>query len=218
MIPRELRPIHGPHRCRRAAYAVMVAVPALISLAAIAAAQKAPSVAPGITRPAADSCGAKVKGLEAYSAHPDPKGKVTKFTEQEVNSYLALDLSSKYSPSLKSVTFEFDEAGLQGSAVIDFDQLGVNSKKFATKLFAGMFSGIHSLSVRGKMITGGGKATFELQEARFDNSPLPNFIVSEIITTVGRKQRPPFDPMKPSQMPYGIDRVEFHKDYIVVYQ
>jgi hypothetical protein len=96
--------------------------------------------------------------------------------------------------------------------------LGANSKKFSTKLFAGMFRGIHNLTVRGKLITNDGKANFELEEARFDNNSLPNFLVDEIITAVGRKQRPPFDPMQPSQMPYHIEKVDFHKGYILVRQ
>ena len=54
--------------------------------------------------------------------------------------------------------------------------------------------------------------------ARFDGTLLPNFMVSEIITAVGRKQRPPFDPLQPSQMIYAIDRVDVHAGYFIVYQ
>jgi len=42
--------------------------------------------------------------------------------------------------------------------------------------------------------------------------------VEEIISTVGKRQKPPFDPMQPSQMPYGIQKVETGQGYITVYQ
>jgi hypothetical protein len=72
--------------------------------------------------------------------------------------------------------------------------------------------------VDGKLEAAGGKAKFVLDEARFDTTVLPNFLVEEIISAVGRKQRPPFDPMQPSQMPYKIEKVEVHKGQITIYQ
>lgn len=211
----------GTSRNPRAAFALILLLSAVLHnpQSGRAALQKSRNSPTGISKSAADSCDSKVKALETYAERPErQKGNVTRFSEQEVNSYLALDLSSKYSPSLKSVIFAFNESELQGSAVIDFDQLGGNSKKFSTKLLIGMFSGIHNLTVRGKLITNAGKAHFELEEARFDNNLLPNFLVAEIISAVGRKQRPPFDPMQPSQMPYHIEKVNFHKGYILVHQ
>lgn len=203
----------------RTAFALIFLLSALLpnpqsGRAALPEPQKQPA---GISKAAADSCDAKVAALEAYAQHPG-KGNVTRFSEQEINSYLALDLSPKYGRSLKSLAFALYESDLQGSAVIDFDQLKGNSNKISARLLSGMFSGTHNLTVRGKVVTNQGKANFELEEARFDDSSLPNFLVSEIITAVGRKQKPPFDPMQPSQMPYHIQKVDFHKGYILVYQ
>ena len=103
-----------------------------------------------------------------------------------------------------------EESKLQGVASIDFDSLAMNSKTVLTKLMTKMFSGIHTLAVRGKLVTAEGKARFELEEAHFDDSALPSFLVEEIISAVGRKQKPPFDPMQPSKLPYGIQTVELH--------
>jgi hypothetical protein len=174
---------------------------------------------PKISKSAADSCAKKVAGLENFAAESGAgKKNVTKITEEEINSYLALDLSAKYHPSLKSLQFSFGEPALQSTAVIDFDQLAANSKNFSARLLAGMLSGTHNLSVRGRIIAASGKAHFQLEEARFDEGQLPKFLVEEIVTAVGRKQKPPFDPMQPSQMPYRIDHVEFHSGYMVIYQ
>ena len=171
----------------------------------------------GISKAASDVCSKKVQKLQEFA--PDRGRRLTtRLSQDEVNSFLALELSSKYSPGLKSLLFTFEEAKLQGEAVIDFDILGMRASKLISKLMAMMLSGTHRLNVRGKLISKSGKANFQLEEARFDNTALPNFIVEEIITAVGRKQRPPFDPVQPSQMPYHIDRVEVHPGYIRIYQ
>jgi hypothetical protein len=81
-----------------------------------------------------------------------------------------------------------------------------------------MFSGTHTLSVRGKLVSKGGKANFQLEQARFDSGTLPNSLVEEIIALVGRKQTPPFDPLQPSQLPYKIQRIDVHPGHALVYQ
>jgi hypothetical protein len=189
-----------------------------------AAAQDPPQAPPptgaGVSKEASDSCSAKVKKLEDLASDPKRKEKhqSTRFTEPEINSYLALELSTHYHPSLKSLVMKFEEAKLQGVATIDFDELGMTSKKVLTRLMARLFSGVHTLTIRGELRAAEGKGHFVLEEALFDESTLPNFLVEEIITSVGGKQKPPFDPLQPSQMPYGIDRVEIHKGYIIVHQ
>ena len=174
--------------------------------------------APKSSKAASDSCSAKVKAMEAWAAQPDPKQhQTTRITEVEINSYLALDLKAKFHPCLTSLQLTFGEKHLSGTAGIDFDNLGMSAKGVA-KLLASLLSGKHQLSVSGVLVTGAGKGSFQLGEARFDGNLLPNFIVSEIITAVGRKQRPPFDPLQPSQMLYAIDKVDVHAGYIIVYQ
>jgi hypothetical protein len=77
---------------------------------------------------------------------------------------------------------------------------------------------VHKLTARGQLLSGNGKASFRLEQARFDNSTLPKALVEEIITAVGRKQNPPFDPLQPSQLFYDIDKVDVHPGHILVYQ
>ncbi|NWG12499.1 MAG: hypothetical protein HXY20_03080 [Acidobacteria bacterium] len=161
----------------------------------------------------------KVKRLEDFASIEPPRGsQTTRFSEEEINSFLAYDLSSKYHACLKSLIVRIEPTELRGVSVLDFDRLGMTSKKFFTKLIAGMFRGTHTLSMRGKVIAREGKAHFELEEAVFDDTSLPNFLVEEIISTVGKRQKPPFDPLQPSQMPYGIQRVDFYKGYMIVRQ
>jgi hypothetical protein len=173
----------------------------------------------GITKAAAKSCEEKLDRLTAFaSGAKGNKSQTTRFTQDEVNSYLALEVSPKYHPSLKGVLFTFEESKLRCAASIDFDQLRLNATQLLTQLLAKMFTGVHRLSVYGTLVAKERKAHFKLEDARFDSTSLPNFLVEEIISAVGRKQQPPFDPMQPSEMPYQINRVEVHPGYITVYQ
>jgi hypothetical protein len=195
----------------------VLATPLLLTAAIAAGLASGPSK--GITKAAAESCRAKVEKLEAFEAKANPAGKhTTRFSQEEINSYFALDLSASYNPCLKSLRFEFEEGRLRGDAVIDFDRLGPGSSKLLGRIMASMFSGAHELSARGKLIARTGTAHFQPEDAKFDGTSLPNFLVEEIITAAGKRQRPPFDPMHPSRMPYRIDEVELHPGYIVVYQ
>jgi hypothetical protein len=172
-----------------------------------------------ITNAAAGRCDSKLQALESFAVHHKAGQKLaTKFTEDEVNSYLALDLSAKFHPSLKSLTVTFEENRLQGVAAINFDRLGTTSGKVLPKLLNLLFSGVHTITARGQLISGNGKVNFLLEQARFDNSTLPKALVEDIITAVGRKQNPPFDPLKPSQLFYNIEKVDVHSGYILVYQ
>ncbi len=173
----------------------------------------------GISPAAAKRCADKLERLQRFAVEGEEgKRQVTRFTQEEVNSYLALEVSPKYHASLKRVTFAFEESRLRCTADIDFDRLRLESTQSASQLLAWMFSGIHRLALYGILRSEGGRARFQLLEARFDGTSLPNLLVEEILSAVGRKQEPPFDPMQSSQMPYGIRKVELHAGWILVYQ
>jgi hypothetical protein len=172
------------------------------------------------SKAAAARCGLQLKNLEDFAANSKAGQKqTTRFSEEELNSYFALDLSSKYHPSLKSLEIScFEHEELEGVAIIDFDKLGDASKGVLPDILSILFSGKHTLTARGKVLSGNGKAHFQLEEAQFDGHELSTFLVEHIITAVGRRQNPPFDPLQPSEMPYKIQRVEVHQDHILVYQ
>jgi hypothetical protein len=187
-----------------------------------ATAVQASKASSGISQVAADSCAAKVQRLEDYAAAAIPAGKVgqhtTRMTEDELNSYLEFELRPEYHASLKSLKVKLSESRLQGSASIDFDLVELKNNPLLTGLLRKMLAGVHSLTVLGNLISADGKAHFVLSEASFDGITLPNLLVAEIITAVCRKQNPPFDPMKPSVLPYHIQKVDLHAGYILVYQ
>jgi len=173
----------------------------------------------GISRADAVSCEAKVLRLEAFDANPQPgRHQTTRISQNELNSYLALILSPQYHPCLKSIILKFEKGSVQANAVIDFDRLEFGSTQAVNSLLRSMLSGVHTLVIAGELVSGGNKASFKLREARFDSLSLPNFLVSEIISAVGRKQDPPFDPMQPSTLPYRIEKAEVQAGFLLLYQ
>jgi hypothetical protein len=174
---------------------------------------------PEISAQAAQSCSTKVKALQEFeTARRKPGTQTTHVSQEEINSYLALDLSSKYHPSLKGLTLTLGQDQLEGEALIDFDGLGTGSSKLLSRLMTFMLSGIHTLNAKGKLVAQEGMAKFVLDEAHFDGNTIPRFLVEEIISAVGRKQKPPFDPLQPSRMPYKIEKVEVKSGYVLIYQ
>jgi hypothetical protein len=171
------------------------------------------------SKAAADRCSAKLKDLEDFAAQRKAGQKqTTRFSQDEINSYLALELSPQYHPCLKSLAVAMEENKLQAVAEIDFDRLGKTSTRVLPKIASFLFSGTHTMTAKGQLISRDGKANFRLNQARFDNQTLPNFLVEEIISAVGRKQNPPFDPLQPSTLFYDIEKVDVHSGYIIVYQ
>jgi hypothetical protein len=170
------------------------------------------------SRAAAASFNLKLNILEEHEAgQKPPKSPLIQFSQNEVNSYLALDLKPQYHPCLKSLIMTFEEDNLQGVADIDFDLLGESSSKLGPKLLGLMFSGTHTLSAQGKLVSKNGKAFFQLEKASFDGGTLPKSLIEKIISLVGRKQDPPFDPLTPSELPYRIDHVVVHSGYALVF-
>lgn len=209
-----------PGGCRSSIFLLLVLASSISQAALFGGTEKTESASTSkAARAAASRCGEKLKDLEDFAAKKKSGEKqTTRFTEEEINAYLDLNLKAKYHPSLESLAVAFEEENLQGVASIDFDRLGGSSSGLLPKVVGMLFSGTHTLKARGKFITREGKAHFQLEKAYFDDSELPKFLVEEIITAVGRKQNPPFDPLQPSTMPYEIKGVEMHPEHIVVHQ
>jgi hypothetical protein len=171
------------------------------------------------SKAAAERCNVKLKNLEDFASKRKLGRKQTmRFTQDEINSYLAMDLSAQYHPCLKSLMIILEENKLQAMATIDFDRLRSASSKVLPKILGYIFSGMHTLAVNGQLFSNEGKAYFRLDQALFDDNALPRYLVEEIITAVGRRQNPPFDPLQPSKIFYEIEKADIHAGYVIVYQ
>ena len=172
-----------------------------------------------ISKAASAQCATKFREIEEFDRKPNSqKEKTTQFSQDEINSFIALELQSNFSRSLKRLQIRFNEDSLQIDAVVDLDSFGAASARLSEKLLAAVIRGIHSLSATGFLHAKDGKAYFELTEAYVDDHILPKFLVEEIISGVARRQKPPFDPLQPSQMPYHIKSVDLKAGMVIIYQ
>jgi hypothetical protein len=168
---------------------------------------------------AAERCSAKIDYLEEFAANRQSGQKQTMvFSQDEINSYLVLDLSGRFHACLKSLMVGLEENGLEAVASIDFDLLKSTSDKLLPQLIGFVFSGTHTLIAKGQLIGKDGKAYFRLEQALFDDTTLPRNLVEQIITAIGLRQNPPFDPLQPSELFYEIEKVDVHSKKIIVYQ
>lgn len=174
---------------------------------------------PTISKSFAQSCALKIKSLEEFVPKKKSGAKqTTHFLEDEVNSYLALNLKSQYHPCLKNLELAFRKNRMQVVATIDFDRLSSSSRGVLSNIIGLMFSGIHTITAQGELLSTQGKARFQLERASFDGNTIPNYLVNEIITAVGLRQQPPFNPIQYSELPYEIDSLDLRSGYIIVYQ
>jgi len=172
----------------------------------------------GVTLAAARTCDHKVKLLQEFAPKAADERQTLRFTAEEINSYLALVLAKKYHPSLKRLVVELGDSALRGIASIDFDRLSLTGKQGFSRFLPRLFAGIHQLRIDGILHADEGTGRFEVRLAQFDRLKLPVFLVEEIVSAVGKKQTPPFDPIRPSSLPYGIKRVDVLPGEIIIRQ
>jgi len=168
---------------------------------------------------AAEQCGFKLKKIEAFAVNRrEGEKQVIRISQEELNSYLALDLSQKYHPSVKRLVISFENERLHGIALLDFDLIGSLSEGLLPKIVNMLLTGKHIVAARGQVQSSNGMAAFHLEQAWLDGNTLPSLIIEEIIATVCKKQRPPFNPFQPSEMPYRIQSIELRKGFVTIYQ
>jgi hypothetical protein len=175
--------------------------------------------APSISEAAAVRCNKKLKQIEDFSAlNGTGKNQTVRFTEEEINSFLTLDKSVKLNSCFKNLEMAFKEGILEGVASIDFDCLKETASKSIPRFISQMFSGIHIVSTRGKIESANGEGSIQLEQTRFNNTTIPNFLIKEAVVALCKHQKSPFNPLETSALPHAIKKITVHPGYIVVYQ
>jgi hypothetical protein len=161
----------------------------------------------------------KIEQIEDFASnHEKGKTQNTRLTEEEINAYLDLNIKSDYKSCLERLHIAFNQDILDGYAKIDFTCVKEKSGDSLPVLMTRMFSGTHVLSIQGRIHSARGEGRFELEQARFDDIGLPGFLVEQAISSICRRQDPPFDPMDSYPLPYNIEKITIHPGYIQIFQ
>jgi hypothetical protein len=124
----------------------------------------------------------KVAAISELAQHPTPQGQRTTLTENEVNSYLLLEVSGDLPPGVVEPTVSaLGEGRLSGRAVVDLD--AVRKANSSASLFdiRSYLTGQLPVTAVGLLHTNNGMARFELQSATVGAVPVPKVILQEIV-------------------------------------
>lgn len=182
------------------------------SLAAARAGSNGAEVA--VSAKAAEAAAEKLRQIREASSNRTA-GSLTQFSEEEVNSYLALELASRYPSGISDVQVRFLPGRILGTSQVDFAKL-----KAAHRTSGGMadylFWGIHTLSVEGGFSAIDGVGQFDLESVSLDGFTLPQRLVDLLIETFLKPRFPSLALNRPFRLPYSIDRVQVMRERIAV--
>lgn len=127
------------------------------------------------------------------------------FSESEVNSYLALDLSRLYPGGVQSIEAQLQQDRVVGTARIDFDRLKESSPQLLPPMAAYLLFGTHDVRVEGLLSGRAGVGQFTIVSALMDGVPLPQFLVEAVANHYLHRRFPDKDLNSPFGLPYSID-------------
>jgi hypothetical protein len=129
------------------------------------------------------------------------------FTEPEINSWLALDLSHSYPNGVRDVSVQLRRNNAVVLANVDFDLLKVSVPNLLPDMMQYLFTGVHDVRVEGTINGRNGSAEYDIESVTLDDVPLPSFAVEMLLTRVLRRRFPGKNVESPFNLPFGIDRL-----------
>ena len=137
-------------------------------------------------------------------------------TQEELNAYLLAQLLQQDQKAVESIAILLQEGTFLTSIEVDMDQLQLKGDELTTWLLRLLLTGKQTLEIEGKLEAEDGMGTYRVLQARLSGFPVPAAWVNGLLSSVGQKQNPPFDPTEPFPMPYGIESVTFQPGSLMV--
>jgi hypothetical protein len=160
-----------------------------------------PSSRPEITRILEE-----LKNNDQQSTVPDRSYEVT---EQELNAYLSAQLYQQDQKAVESIALMIKEGTFLTRVEVNADELQLKGDDVTMGYLMLLLRGTQTLEVEGKLQAQDGVASYLVQEARLSGISLPAPWVNSLLSSLGKRNNPPFDPTEPVPMPYGIQSVTF---------
>jgi len=181
---------------------------ALIAIAAFALGQT-PNPRPAESSdPAAERVEKMLDELEAREMAQDKEKRTYILTESDLNAFLAAKIKERPRKDVEGLRIEMKEAIFTTFLLVDFDQVEIKGDSMTASLLKALLRGKQTIEFDGRLKTENGKGTYEVERATLNGMPLPPSLVNSILSSVGRRQDPPFDPIEPFDLPYAIKTVK----------
>ena len=128
-----------------------------------------------------------------------------KLSETDLNSYLSFQIKKTKRKGLENVSVSLKQGGFVTVVEMNMSQIQLKDKSLTASMLSALLQGAHTLEVEGQLSVQEGIGKYQVQQASLDGITLPS---SMVLSTLGRQQDPPFDPVEPFPMPYGISTVD----------
>ncbi len=126
-------------------------------------------------------------------------------TQEEINEYITYALQVMPRPGIDSVYVRiFPNNYISTLTVIDFDAIERWRPGTIPSLFHNVLNGRKTLWLDYRFQIHEGMATFSIEKAYYQQRPLPQFFVRELVQLVGSRQPEHFDVDEPIQLPFGL--------------
>ena len=155
----------------------------------------------------------ELKNNDQQSAVPNRSYEVT---EKELNAYLSAQLYQQDQKAVESIALLIKEGTFLTRIEVNTDELQVKGDDVTLGYLRLLLRGTQTLEVEGKLQAADGLASYLVQEARLSGISLPAPWVNSLLSSLGKKNNPPFDPTEPFEMPYGIQSVTFHPGKVLM--
>jgi hypothetical protein len=137
-------------------------------------------------------------------------------TEKELNAYLTAQLYQQDQKAVESIDLLLKEGTFLTRVEVNADELQVKGDDVTIGYLKLLLRGTQTLEVEGKLQAADGLASYLVQEARLSGITLPAPWVNSLLSSLGKRNNPPFDPTEPFEMPYGIQSVTFQPGKVMM--
>ena len=131
--------------------------------------------------------------------------------EADLNAFLKAEVSRQAPPAIKALTVELGEGLFTTKLSVDMDALNLSGQGTTAALLGSLLSGVQELVVVGAVAAKQGKGGYSTHEAALNGVTLPATLVDLLLSTIGQRLKPPFDPTEPFRLPNGIQSIEIFK-------
>jgi hypothetical protein len=145
--------------------------------------------------------------MEAREEARDNTPRSYTLVESDLNAYLAAKIKERERRDVESLTVEMKDGLFTTNLLIDFDEIEIQGDSMTKTFFKAILRGKQTIVVDGRLKTDKGKGTYHVEQASINGVPLPPSLVNAILSAVGRRQDPPFDPSQPFDLPYAIKTI-----------
>jgi hypothetical protein len=133
------------------------------------------------------------------------KGQSHTLREEDLNAYISRELDRQPLRGIRELTVKLNEGTFTTDATVDFEDVELSGY---LEYIENLIEGPQRLTLEGVLEISEGVGTYRTEGAWLNGIPLPASIVDTLLSTLGRRQTPPFDPTEPFEAPFGISRLE----------